>query len=151
MGNLPDTLPIFLYGLMYSQLRNLVDHFPLYRWTFSVVGLLESMMTATIVDDLTDTSSDKNRSHKGKTRASFLKLLGYGDLCTIGQSMINIKSGGRGRLSTLSAGVFLLIMVVSWPIFQNESYSTGCCDDHGRDRDLHPGLYSRSKEAPAIY
>jgi len=78
------------------------------------VGLLESLMTATIVDDLTDTSSDKNRECKGQGIANIgAGLLGGMAGCAmIGQSVINIKSGGRGRLSTLVAGVVLLIMVV---------------------------------------
>jgi SulP family sulfate permease len=85
-----------------------------YSIGLAVVGLLESMMTATIVDDLTDTSSDKNRECKGQGLANIFTgfLGGMAGCAMIGQSMINIKSGGRGRLSTLSAGVFLLIMVV---------------------------------------
>jgi SulP family sulfate permease len=75
---------------------------------------LESLMTATIVDDLTDTGSDKNRECKGQGIANvFSGLLGGMAGCAmIGQSVINIKSGGRGRLSTLFAGVMLLTMVV---------------------------------------
>jgi SulP family sulfate permease len=76
--------------------------------------MLESLMTATIIGDLTDTSSDKNRECKGQGIANIgAGLLGGMAGCAmIGQSVINIKSGGRGRLSTLIAGVFLLIMVV---------------------------------------
>jgi SulP family sulfate permease len=80
----------------------------------AVVGLLESMMTATIVDDLTDTSSDKNRECKGQGIANIGSGLlgGMAGCAMIGQSVINIKSGGRTRLSTLVAGVVLLMMVV---------------------------------------
>ncbi|ANO32486.1 SulP family inorganic anion transporter [Vibrio breoganii] len=113
MGNLPDTLPIFLWPDVPFNLETLSIIFP-YAVGLSVVGLLESMMTATIVDDLTDTSSDKNRECKGQGIANIFTGLfgGMAGCAMIGQSMINIKSGGRGRLSTLSAGVFLLIMVV---------------------------------------
>ncbi|MEQ1169812.1 SulP family inorganic anion transporter, partial [Acinetobacter nosocomialis] len=78
------------------------------------VGLLESMMTATIVDDLTDTTSDKNRECKGQGVANVASgfLGGMAGCAMIGQSIINVKSGGRTRLSSFSAGVFLLIMVV---------------------------------------
>ncbi|MFA0085421.1 SulP family inorganic anion transporter [Vibrio sp. 10N.261.51.F12] len=113
MGNLPDTLPIFLWPDVPLNLETLLIIFP-YAIALSVVGLLESMMTATIVDDLTDTSSDKNQECKGQGIANIFTgfLGGMAGCAMIGQSMINIKSGGRGRLSTLSAGVFLLIMVV---------------------------------------
>jgi len=90
-----------------------------YSAPMAVVGLLESLMTAAIIDDLTDTSSDKNRECKGQGLANIgAGLLGGMAGCAmIGQSVINIKSGGRGRLSTFVAGSFLLIMVVfldSW-------------------------------------
>ena len=113
MGHLPDTLPIFLWPDVPLNLDTLLIILP-YSIGLAVVGLLESMMTATIVDDLTDTSSDKNRECKGQGLANIFTgfLGGMAGCAMIGQSMINIKSGGRGRLSTLSAGVFLLIMVV---------------------------------------
>lgn len=113
MGELPDTLPIFLWPDVPLNLETLQIILP-YAVSLTVVGLLESLMTATIVDDLTDTSSDKNRECKGQGIANIgAGLLGGMAGCAmIGQSVINIKSGGRGRLSTLSAGVFLIIMVV---------------------------------------
>jgi SulP family sulfate permease len=85
-----------------------------YSISLAVVGLLESLMTATIVDDLTDTSSDKNRECKGQGVANIASGLlgGMAGCAMIGQSVINVKSGGRTRLSTLTAGVFLLLMVV---------------------------------------
>ncbi|HEY7885988.1 MAG TPA: SulP family inorganic anion transporter, partial [Cellvibrionaceae bacterium] len=85
-----------------------------YSITLAVVGLLESMMTATIVDDLTDTPSNKNRECVGQGVANIGAgfLGGMAGCAMIGQSVINIKSGGRSRLSTLTAGVFLLILVV---------------------------------------
>lgn len=113
MGDLPDTLPIFLWPDVPLNLDTLLIVLP-YSLGLAVVGLLESMMTATIVDDLTDTNSDKNRECKGQGIANISTGLlgGMAGCAMIGQSMINIKSGGRGRLSSFSAGIFLLIMVV---------------------------------------
>jgi len=113
MGDLPDTLPIFLWPDVPLNFETLAIIFP-YSASLAMVGLLESLMTATIVDDLTDTSSDKNRECKGQGMANIgTGLLGGMAGCAmIGQSVINIKSGGRTRMSTLFAGVMLLIMVV---------------------------------------
>ncbi|WP_414684519.1 SulP family inorganic anion transporter [Microbulbifer sp.] len=113
MGELPDTLPVFLWPEVPFNLETLKIIFP-YSAGLAVVGLLESLMTATIVDDLTDTNSDKNRECKGQGIANIgAGLLGGMAGCAmIGQSVINVKSGGRGRLSTLVAGVGLLTLVV---------------------------------------
>jgi SulP family sulfate permease len=113
MGQLPDTLPVLLWPEVPLTLETLRIILP-YAIPLAMVGLLESLMTSTIVDDLTDTPSDKNRECKGQGLANIgAGLLGGMAGCAmIGQSVINIKSGGRGRLSTLVAGVFLLIMVV---------------------------------------
>ncbi|HET8849700.1 MAG TPA: SulP family inorganic anion transporter [Marinobacter sp.] len=113
MGELPDTLPIFLWPDVPLTLETLMIILP-YSLGLAVVGLLESMMTATIVDDLTDTPSDRNRECKGQGIANIGSGLlgGMAGCAMIGQSIINIKSGGRTRLSTLTAGVFLLIMVL---------------------------------------
>lgn len=113
MGALPDTLPIFLWPDVPLNLETLAIVFP-YSLSLAIVGLLESLMTATIVDDLTDTTSDKNKECKGQGIANIgAGLLGGMAGCAmIGQSIINIKSGGRTRLSTLTAGTVLLMMVV---------------------------------------
>ena len=113
MGELPDALPIFLWPEVPLNLETLEIILP-YSAPLAVVGLLESLMTATIVDELTDTNSDKNRECKSQGLANIgAGLLGGMAGCAmIGQSVINIKSGGRGRLSTLIAGSLLLIMVV---------------------------------------
>ncbi|MBF0586250.1 SulP family inorganic anion transporter [Prosthecochloris sp. N3] len=113
MGELPDALPVFLLPDVPLTLSTLQIIFP-YSLALAVVGLLESMMTATIVDDLTDTGSDKNRECKAQGLANIgAGLLGGMAGCAmIGQSVINIKSGGRSRLSTLVAGVFLLLLIV---------------------------------------
>lgn len=113
MGELPDTLPIFLWPDVPLNLETLGIIFPCAA-ALAVVGLLESMMTATIIDDLTDTNSDKNRECKGQGVANIASGLlgGMAGCAMIGQSVINVKSGGRGRLSCLVAGVVLLLMVV---------------------------------------
>ena len=113
MGQLPDTLPIFLFPDIPLNLETLWIILP-YSLSLAVVGLLESLMTATIVDEMTDTNSDKNRECKGQGVANIASGLmgGMAGCAMIGQSVINIKSGGRGRLSTFIAGFLLLIMVV---------------------------------------
>ncbi|MGB0784273.1 MAG: SulP family inorganic anion transporter [Marinomonas sp.] len=113
MGELPDTLPIFLWPDVPLNLETLLIILP-YSLGLAVVGLLESMMTATIVDEFTDTTSDKNRECKGQGVANIASSLlgGMAGCAMIGQSVINVKSGGRGRLSTFIAGFLLLIMVV---------------------------------------
>ncbi|MEL7311650.1 MAG: SulP family inorganic anion transporter [Pseudomonadota bacterium] len=113
MGELPDTLPVFLWPDVPLTLETLMIILP-YAAGLAAVGLLESLMTATIIDDLTDTGSDKNRECKGQGIANIgAGLLGGMAGCAmIGQSVINVKSGGRGRLSTFTAGLLLLIMVV---------------------------------------
>ena len=113
MGVLPDTLPIFLWPDVPFSWHTLSIILP-YAAPMAVVGLLESMMTATIVDEFTDTNSDKNRECKGQGIANIVAGLfgGMAGCAMIGQSVINVKSGGRGRLSTLFAGVMLLLMVV---------------------------------------
>lgn len=113
MGELPDSLPIFLWPDVPLNFATLQIIFP-YSLALAVVGLLESLMTATIVDDLTDTSSDKNRECVGQGVANIGSGLigGMAGCAMIGQSIINVKSGGRTRLSTLLAGVFLLMLIV---------------------------------------
>ena len=113
MGELPSTLPIFLWPDVPLNLETLWIVLP-YSLGLAAVGLLESLMTATIIDDMTDTGSDKNRECKGQGVANVATGLlgGMAGCAMIGQSVINVKSGGRTRLSTFLAGVYLLIMVV---------------------------------------
>ncbi len=113
MGELPDSLPVFLIPDIPFNLETLWIILP-YSLPLAVVGLLESLMTATLVDDLTDTPSDKNRECKGQGAANVVTgfLGGMAGCAMIGQTMINVKSGGRTRLSTMVAGVVLLILVV---------------------------------------
>ena len=111
MGKLPDSLPVFLIPDIPLNLDTLMIILP-YSAGLAVVGLLESMMTATIVDDMTDTPSDKNRECKAQGVANICTSFigGMAGCAMIGQSVINVKSGGRGRLSTLTAGVVLLML-----------------------------------------
>jgi SulP family sulfate permease len=113
MGKLPDSLPIFLLPDVPLNWETLAIIFPVSA-TLMVVGLLESLMTASIVDDLTDSPSNKNRECVGQGVANIASgfIGGMAGCAMIGQSVINVKSGGRGRLSALSAGLFLLVMVV---------------------------------------
>lgn len=113
MGELPDSLPIFLWPDVPWNLETLLIILP-YSIPLAVVGLLESMMTQTIVDDLTDTKSDRNKECRGQGIANIGSGLvgGMAGCAMIGQSIINIKSGGRGRLSSMVAGVALIVMVV---------------------------------------
>jgi SulP family sulfate permease len=113
MGSLPDTLPIFLLPDVPLNLETLQIILP-YSAGIAVVGLLESLMTASIVDELTDTTSNKDRECIGQGVANFSTgfIGGMAGCAMIGQSVINVKSGGRGRLSTFCAGIFLLIACV---------------------------------------
>ncbi len=113
MGELPSTLPIFLLPdvpLTWETFKIILP----YSAAVAAVGLLESLMTASIVDELTDSRSDKNRECIGQgianTATGFIG--GMAGCAMIGQSIINVKSGGRGRLSTFCAGLFLLLMIV---------------------------------------
>ncbi|MFP4520419.1 MAG: SulP family inorganic anion transporter, partial [Oceanicaulis sp.] len=113
MGALPDTLPVFLIPDIPLTLETLQIIFP-YAAAVAAVGLLESLLTAQIVDDLTDTPSDRNRECVGQGVANTVTGFfgGMAGCAMIGQSMINVKSGGRGRLSCLAAGLFLLFLIL---------------------------------------
>ena len=113
MGSLPDTLPMFLIPDIPLNIETLMIILP-YSVALAAVGLLESMMTATIVDEMTDTPSDKYQECKGQGIANIASgfMGGMAGCAMIGQSMINVKSGGLTRLLTFSAGIFLLILVV---------------------------------------
>ncbi len=113
-GRLPNSLPhLGLPHVPYS-LRTLgIIAAP--AVTMALVGLLESLLTARLVDDLTDTGSNKGRESWGQGIANIVTGFfgGMGGCAMIGQTMINVKAGARSRLSTFLAGVFLLILVVA--------------------------------------
>jgi SulP family sulfate permease len=113
LGALPDTLPHFLLPKVPLDFETLRIIFP-YALSLSIVGLLESLMTAQIVDELTDTPSGKNREACGQGVANIVTGFfgGMAGCAMIGQSIINVKSGGRTRLSTLTAGVVLLLLLL---------------------------------------
>jgi SulP family sulfate permease len=113
LGAFPDQLPVFGIPRVPFELDTLRIVFP-YAIGIAIVGLLESLMTAAIVDDMTDTPSDKNRECGGQGLANIVAgcLGGMPGCAMIGQTVINIKSGGRGRLSTFVAGALLLVLVV---------------------------------------
>ncbi|OYY79706.1 MAG: sodium-independent anion transporter, partial [Sphingomonas sp. 28-62-20] len=112
MGKLPDGLPDFALPNVPLTLETLRIILP-YALTMAAVGLLESLLTAQIVDDMTHTDSDKRRECAGQGSANIVAALfgGMGGCAMIGQSVINISSGGRGRLSTFTAGAFLLFLL----------------------------------------
>ncbi len=113
MGQLPSSLPVFFLPDIPLNFETLAIILP-YALPLAVVGLLESLMTETIVDDLTDTPSDRNRECTGQGIANIVSgcFGGMAGCAMIGQSVINVQSGGRGRLSTFAAGVILLILIV---------------------------------------
>ncbi|WP_238422027.1 SulP family inorganic anion transporter [Gordonia sp. 'Campus'] len=113
-GALPDSLPSLLFPDVPLTWTTLTIIAP-YAFTMALVGLLESLMTAKLVDDITDTHSDKSREAAGQGIANVVTGFfgGMGGCAMIGQTMINVKSSGaRTRISTFLAGVFLLILVV---------------------------------------
>jgi SulP family sulfate permease len=113
-GELPSSLPAFGLPSVPFTLDTLVLIAP-YAVGVALVGLLESLMTAKLVDDLTDTHSDKTRESWGQGVANIVTGFfgGMGGCAMIGQTMINVKSGARTRVSTFLSGVFLLVLVVA--------------------------------------
>ncbi len=113
-GKLPDSLP----GLFLPDVPLNLDTWRIiapYALAMALVGLLESLMTAKLVDDITDTHSDKSREAWGQGAANVITGFfgGMGGCAMIGQTMINVKaSGARTRISTFLAGIFLLVLVV---------------------------------------
>lgn len=113
LGTINQTLPSFLLPDVPFNLETLSIIFP-YSLALAIVGLLESLLTANIVDDMTDTTSDKNKEARGQGIANFVTGFfgGMAGCAMIGQSVINVKSGGRGRLSALVAGTFLMFLII---------------------------------------
>ena len=152
MGKLPDSLPVFLIPAIPLDPDTLMIILP-YSAGLAVVGLLESMMTATIVDDMTNTPSDKNRECKAQGIANICTAFigGMAGCAMIGQSVINVKSGGRGRLSAgrrrCAALPYHLPAAVG---SANTDGSTGCGDGYGRHWHLLTALHYGSASAPSF-
>ncbi|WP_110111543.1 SulP family inorganic anion transporter [Bacillus sp. CGMCC 1.16541] len=113
LGSITQSLPSFFLPSVPFSFETLQIIFP-YSLALAIVGLLESLLTATIVDDMTGTESDKNKESKGQGIANVVTGFfgGMAGCAMIGQSVINVKSGGRGRLSTLVAGIFLMFLIL---------------------------------------
>ena len=113
LGTISNHLPSFFLPqipLTFETLRIILP----YSVALAIVGLLESLMTATILDEMTDTKSDKNKEARGQGLANFITGFfgGMAGCAMIGQSVINVRSGGRGRLSTFTAGAFLMFLII---------------------------------------
>ena len=113
LGTLTQSLPTFFIPNVPFTLETLMIIFP-FSLALAIVGLLETLLTATIVDDMTGTDSNKNKESRGQGIANFINGFfgGMAGCAMIGQSVINVKSGGRGRLSTLIAGLFLMFLII---------------------------------------
>ncbi|MFA4136396.1 MULTISPECIES: SulP family inorganic anion transporter [unclassified Brevibacillus] len=113
MGEITRQLPLFHIPSVPLNWETLMIILP-YSFPLALVGILESLMTAAILDEMTDTRSNKNTEVKGQGIANIITGFfgGMAGCAMIGQSVINVKSGGRGRLSTLVAGIFLLFLIL---------------------------------------
>ncbi|MGH8000770.1 MAG: SulP family inorganic anion transporter, partial [Brasilonema sp.] len=112
IGNITNTLPSFHLPHIDFSVQTLLIILP-YAFTLSIVGLLESLLTANLLDELTETKSSKNQEVKGQGIANIVTGFfgGMAGCGMVGQSIINIRSGGKGRLSTFISGAFLLILI----------------------------------------
>lgn len=113
LGAISRSLPDFLIPNVPFNLETLKIILP-FSFALAIVGLLETLLTAQVVDDMTGTESDKNRESRGQGIANIVTGFfgGMAGCAMIGQSVINVKSGGRGRLSTFIAGAFLMFLIV---------------------------------------
>ncbi|WP_307251799.1 SulP family inorganic anion transporter [Croceifilum oryzae] len=113
LGSMKQSLPTFFIPDVPFNLDTLAIIFP-YSLALSIVGLLETLLTASIVDDMTNTDSNKNRESRGQGIANIITgfFSGMAGCAMIGQSVINVKSGGRSRLSILVAGLGLMFLII---------------------------------------
>jgi SulP family sulfate permease len=113
MGELPTRLPMLHIPVVPLTWETLAIIAPVAA-TLAFVGLLESLLTANLLDDITDTPSDKDRETRGQGIANIASGFfgGMAGCAMIGQSIINVTSGARGRLSTLWAGLLLLFLIL---------------------------------------
>jgi SulP family sulfate permease len=113
LGTITKALPLFHLPMVPLSIETLLIILP-YSVTLVIVGLLESLLTASIIDEMTGTKSNKNREVKGQGIANFITGFfgGMAGCAMIGQSVINVTSGGRGRLSSMTAGLFLIFLII---------------------------------------
>ncbi|WP_124068882.1 SulP family inorganic anion transporter [Filibacter tadaridae] len=113
LGTITQSLPTFLIPDVAFSFETLKIIFPT-ALAMSIIGLLESLLTASIIDDITETGSDKNKEARGQGIANIITGFfgGMAGCAMIGQSGINVRSGGRGRLSAFTSGVFLMCLIV---------------------------------------
>lgn len=114
MGNISGSLPVFSIPNVSLSLETLQIILP-YSISLAIVGLIESLLTAQIIDEMTETTSDKNRECFGQGFANIILgfLGGMAGCAMIGQSIVNINSGGRSRLSTFMSGIYLMVMILT--------------------------------------
>jgi SulP family sulfate permease len=152
LGELPSGLPVFALPQVPLTFETLRIIFP-YSVALAAVGLLESLLTAQIVDDMTETGSNKSQECYGQGASNIASALigGMGGCAMIGQSGINVTSGGRGRLSTFVAGAFLLFLIVVLDdlVADHPDGRPRRRDDHGLDRHLLMALHPRPAPQPA--
>ncbi len=113
LGTITKALPLFHLPVVPLSIETLLIILP-YSATLVIIGLLESLLTASIIDEMTDTRSDKDREVKGQGIANCVAGFfgGMAGCAMIGQSVINVTSGGRGRLSSMTAGLFLMFLII---------------------------------------
>lgn len=113
LGNIEQSLPNFFIPDVPFTMETLMIILP-YSVSMAIVGLVESLLTARIVDNATDTFSSKNKESRGQGIANFITGFfgGMGGCAMIGQSVINVRSGATTRLSTFTAGVVLMFLII---------------------------------------
>lgn len=113
LGTITRALPVFHLPMVPLNLETLLIILP-YSITLVIIGILESLLTASILDEMTGTVSNKDREVKGQGIANVVAGFfgGMAGCAMIGQSMINVTSGGKGRLSTMIAGLFLMFLII---------------------------------------
>ena len=113
LGDIKRTLPEFIIPNVPYTLDTLLIVLP-YSISMAIVGLVESLLTAKIVDDATDTVSNKNKESRGQGFSNIITGLfgGMGGCAMIGQSVVSVEYGGTTRLSTFTAGAFLMFMIL---------------------------------------
>lgn len=121
MGSISSQLPKFILPNVPFNLETLAIIFP-YAISLSIVGIVESLLTAQLIDDLTETNSDKNRETVGQGLANIVSGFfgGIAGCGMIGQAMVNYNYGGRGRLSSVVAGTVLLVSMISFSSFVSQ-------------------------------